>query len=203
MCVQDWPPKDRFKELFPELQQDFETAVPIPSYTTASGVRNLAAHFPKTEIAPDLGIRIHGLLVKQGLTTVVIIGPKMYNALSTVYDDAHSGSTRLHLDLSDAVNVMMWASPTVDGQRGYALWHIFAIEDAPLIRRYLHERKPSDQGDPIHNQDTYLTPTMLQEMLDRYRVRPYTIRQFVGEAVFIPAGCAHQVSGSFRVGHDD
>ena len=122
----------------------------------------------------------------------------MYNALSTVFDDAHTGSTRLHLDLSDAVNIMMWASDTQDSERGYALWHIFAVEDASQIRRYLHAKSRSDQGstegDPIHNQETYLTPSMLQELLADYNTRPYTIRQHVGEAVFIPAGCAHQAS---------
>ncbi len=122
----------------------------------------------------------------------------MYNALSTSHDDEHSGSTRLHLDLSDAVNILMWASTRKDGQRGYALWHIFAVEDAPLVRQYLYAKQremgTTSSGDPIHNQETYLTPTMLQELSARHGVRPYTIRQGVGDAVFIPAGCAHQVS---------
>ncbi|KAI0699909.1 hypothetical protein C8T65DRAFT_522992, partial [Cerioporus squamosus] len=176
--LKDWPPKNRFKELFPMLHKDFETAVPLPSYTTSSGVRNLASHFPENVTAPDLG-------------------PKMYNALSTICDDQHAGSTRLHLDLSDAVNVLLWASDSPDGQRGYALWHIFAVEDRPQIRKYLRAAQIAKgitvDGDPIHNQETYLTPTMLQELRTQYGVRPYTIRQSVGEAVFIPAGCAHQV----------
>ena len=33
-----------------------------------------------------------------------------------------------------------------------------------------------------------------QHMSDKYRVRPYTIFQYPGDVVFIPAYCAHQVS---------
>ena len=123
----------------------------------------------------------------------------MYNALASVLDDAHSGSTRLHLDLSDAVNILTYASSTTDGSPGYALWHIFAPEDSDHIRKYIRSRLSLDidipiVGDFIHNQDTYLTPSMLAELKETYAVRPYTIRQYVGEAVFIPAGCAHQAS---------
>ena len=35
---------------------------------------------------------------------------------------------------------------------------------------------------------------MLQELEVQYDVRPWVIRQYWGQIVFIPAGCAHQVS---------
>ena len=120
----------------------------------------------------------------------------MYIAMSTSHDEQHSGSTRLHLDLSAAINILMWASTTKDGRCGYALWHIFAVEDTTAIKEYLRMRYRAmgidTKGDPIHNQQTYLTPMMLQELDTEYGVHPYTIRQFAGNAVFIPAGCAHQ-----------
>ena len=136
-------------------------------------------------------------------TCYTFTGPKMYIATSTSHDDQHSGSTRLHLDLSAAVNILMWASTPEDGRRGYALWQIFAVEDTPLIKEYLRARQHvigiDTQGDPIHNQQTYITPTMLEELRTVHNVRPYVIRQFVGDAVFIPAGCPHQVSHVFRL----
>ncbi len=119
----------------------------------------------------------------------------MYNALASVYDDDHAGSTRLHLDLSDAVNILVYASTTADSRPGYALWHIFAPEDSATIRTYLEKKSPDTKpGDPIHNQDTYLTPCMLADLEKMYSVRPYIVRQYIGDAVFIPAGCAHQAS---------
>ena len=120
--------------------------------------------------------------------------------LGSILDEDHAGSTRLHLDLSDAVNILTYASKTPEGLPGYALWHIFAPEDSVRIRAYLrqHSQKCNNAvGDPIHNQQTYLTPRMLCDLKDHHSVRPYTIRQYVGDAVFIPAGCAHQVLTSF------
>ncbi|KAI0715183.1 hypothetical protein C8Q76DRAFT_768217 [Earliella scabrosa] len=166
---------NHIKDVFPQLQEEFERLVPLPAYTTPTGTRNLAAHFPENSVQPDLG-------------------PKLYCALGSVVDDVHSGSTRLHLDMSDAVNILTYASTTYDGSAGHATWHIFAPEDSKSIRAFLRARHDARDGDPIHNQEYYLTPSMLRELEAQYSVRPYTIRQRVGQAVFIPAGCAHQVA---------
>ncbi|KDQ50644.1 hypothetical protein JAAARDRAFT_141671, partial [Jaapia argillacea MUCL 33604] len=49
-------------------------------------------------------------------------------------------------------------------------------------------------GDPIHSHNIYLTPDLLHQMWETYLVRPFQIYQCLGDAIFIPAGCAHQVS---------
>jgi lysine-specific demethylase 3 len=49
-------------------------------------------------------------------------------------------------------------------------------------------------GDSIHSQMIYLTPHLLKLLFAKYRIKPYTIFQYPGEVVFIPAYCAHQVS---------
>jgi hypothetical protein len=56
--IQDWPPKDDFKKIFPELFHAFMGGVPCQSLTRLDGTLNLAAHFPINEkcINPDLGI---------------------------------------------------------------------------------------------------------------------------------------------------
>lgn len=114
----------------------------------------------------------------------------MYLAMGTVADDTHHGSTRLHLDMSDAVNIMVHSTPA----NGTALWHIFARHDAPKIREFIRELAPSTPGDPIHCQKFYLGPELLTQLSLKYQVKPFTIRQRVNQAVFIPAGCAHQVN---------
>jgi [histone H3]-dimethyl-L-lysine9 demethylase len=82
--TQDWPPADDFAEIFPALFTDFENALPFPRYTRRKGFMNLVSRFPADLVIPDLG-------------------PKMYNAHASD-DNLHGkGTTRLHLDITDAV----------------------------------------------------------------------------------------------------
>ena len=47
--------------------------------------------------------------------------------------------------------------------------------------------------DPIHDQSWYLDEELRTRLLTEYGVHGYTIVQCMGDAVFIPAGAAHQV----------
>jgi JmjC domain, hydroxylase len=113
-------------------------------------------------------------------------------ALASKQIDGYSGSTRLHCDLCDAINLLVYCTPPT----GTALWHIFKVNDVDKIRSYLRDTPkfmhPHD-NDPIHSQRYYLGPSDLAALKAMYNVVPFTIHQAVGEAVFIPAGCPHQV----------
>ena len=120
----------------------------------------------------------------------------MYNALASVQDDDHHGTTRLHTDICEAVNYLMWSHGSFqDGRRpAGADWVIIHREDTDAVIAYLRCIDTSVRPDisPIHSQKTFLTPSHLRELRAR-GIRAYTITQSVGDAVFIPAGCAHQV----------
>jgi len=182
--LKDWPTTDDFKDVFPDHFDDFQNIVPAPTYTRRDGVLNLVSHFPKNTIAPD-------------------VGPKMYNALATDEKPGTLGTTKLHMDMADAVNIMVHAGPCGD-QEGYAIWDIYRAEDSEKIREYLKKfpspfiLKPLPDGsspeqDPIHTQGFYLDPTKRKELYDQHGVYSHRIYQRPGQAVFIPAGCAHQV----------
>ncbi|SOV02915.1 uncharacterized protein UDID_13435 [Ustilago sp. UG-2017a] len=180
--LKDWPPSAEFKAEFPELYEDFNRAVPAPEYTTREGVLNLGSCYPTGVIQPDLG-------------------PKMYNAWPASEGQGGNGTTRLHMDIADAVNIMLYASlPNGDDvpeqhQPGVAAWDIFRAEDADTLRTFLREEyaKLNFKDDPIHIQRFFISAPQRVKLWKKYGVRSWRIYQKAGEAVFIPAGCAHQV----------
>ncbi|KAG2014131.1 hypothetical protein CC2G_010974 [Coprinopsis cinerea AmutBmut pab1-1] len=174
--LKDWPPSADFKTAFPKLYEDFANAVPVPDYVRRDGVYNIGSHFPANVIAPDLG-------------------PKMYNAYAANQRPGGKGSTRLHMDMADAMNVMLFASNCPDGTPGCAVWDIYRACDSDKIRTFLrttHTLPPN--YDPIHGQQYYLDDDLRLRLFKEYGVKSYRIYQRPGEAIFIPAGCAHQVS---------
>jgi hypothetical protein len=119
----------------------------------------------------------------------------MYNCTGSDHVDDPNGSTKLHMDLTDAVNVMLWAGQCSDGTPGYALWDIFPASASDIVRQFLQELGFGDvtMGDIIHSQSVYITLALKKILYEKYGVQPYTVHQYPGQAVFIPAGCAHQV----------
>jgi lysine-specific demethylase 3 len=150
----------------------------------------------------------------------------MYTAYGLA-SDKH-GTTKLHLDISDAVNVMVYVGTLKDKvsekkhqaqvlkaleEAGVekiqldrlkkemvgALWHIYDARDADKIRDMLNAyalekgRRLEPHHDPIHDQSYYLDGNLRERLKNEYGVEGYTIVQFWGDAIFIPAGAPHQV----------
>ncbi|XP_061541246.1 lysine-specific demethylase 3B isoform X2 [Phycodurus eques] len=215
--LKDWPPGEDFRDMMPTRFDDLMDNLPLPEYTKRDGRLNLAARLPNFFVRPDLG-------------------PKMYNAYGLIStEDRKVGTTNLHLDVSDAVNVMVYVGiPLGEGdlekeadingrkevmttieegdvdemtkRRVYtqnekpgALWHIYAAKDAEKIRELLRkvgeeqgQENPLDH-DPIHDQSWYLDQVLRRRLNEEYGVQGWAIVQFLGDAVFIPAGAPHQV----------
>lgn len=119
----------------------------------------------------------------------------MYNAMASSEKAGSKGSTRLHMDMSDALNIMTYASPARDGSPGTAAWDLFRVEDSDKIRAFLKDKfRGQFLHDPIHSQQIYLDEALRRELWEKWNVISYRVYQKPGEAVFIPAGCAHQAS---------
>ncbi|KAI5394103.1 uncharacterized protein LOC127098508 [Lathyrus oleraceus] len=88
-------------------------------------------------------------------------------------------------------------------QNGSAVWDIFRRHDVPKLTEYLkkHHREfrhiinlpVNSVIHPIHDQILYLNEKHKKQLKLEYGVEPWTFEQHLGEAVFIPAGCPHQV----------
>ncbi|KAL4024392.1 hypothetical protein IC575_012742 [Cucumis melo] len=86
---------------------------------------------------------------------------------------------------------------------GGAVWDIFRRQDVPKIVKYLekHQKefrhikcKPVNSlVHPIHDQTVFFNAKHKKQLKEEFGVEPWTFEQFIGEAVFIPAGCPHQV----------
>ncbi|KAK9865894.1 hypothetical protein WJX84_006777 [Apatococcus fuscideae] len=141
--LKDFPPEGLFRDSLQRHHQDFLEMLPIPEVTHPKGPLNMHGFFPDIEIKPDLG-------------------PKSYIALGNSQEVCGRDSnsvTKLHVDLSDAINVTLHVrrcaeeppphvrcgsevadtskDPTYGGAG--AVWQIFARTDVPLLQQWMQE----------------------------------------------------------------
>lgn len=146
--LKDWPPDGDIAEYIPKRFHDLVHDFPIQPYTLREGNLNLASYIPDYFLRPELG-------------------PKMYIAYGNALY-SNKASTNLHLDMSDAVNLLVYVGiPTDtnaneniklvleqvdeagcdlimkrrvrDGELPGALWHIFHPGDTNKIRDLLNK----------------------------------------------------------------
>ena len=233
--LKDWPSEEEFRGKLPKHHASFVRMLPFQEYTNATdGPLNLSTKLPREWVPPDLG-------------------PKSYVAMGRATERGAGDSvTKLHQDMSDAVNVLVHvgasAEPDVpeaaetgksaseereksaseERERGAekaaaegAKWDVFRREDVPALVEWLRRKwdlgelelqgkapgerdrggvrsaalslPPRRQNHPIHDQQIFLTARDLGALARDAGVAPWSFVQRVGDAVFVPAGCPHQV----------
>lgn len=220
--LKDWPDTHDFADALTEHYQDIMKNIPFPKYTRREGILNLSKYQHPHFLKPDLG-------------------PKMYVAYGN-FDQSEKGiekgSTNLHQDISDAVNILVHVSRPEDyknfpqAQKQYdkneirkslalagcneedlqtfmtskklpgAIWHIFHMKDVEKIQNTIRDYAfknaiPLKRNEnPIHNQDWYVDAKLKAEF-EKKGIFPYTIIQYEGDCIFIPAKTPHQVTNIF------
>lgn len=111
LMLKDWPQHADFANLLPRHYDDFMRCLPLGDYTKRDGQLNLVNRLPDIFPIPELG-------------------PKMYNAYGSLNEKM--GTTRLHLDISDAINVMVYVSVPENDQPTESLFEkaYGALEEA-------------------------------------------------------------------------
>lgn len=163
---------------------------PSPAAVRRNGFMNLAAHVPTNAKAPDLGE--YDTTFFETCAYGSRKGPKGYCA-RTAKDIKTYGSTRLHKDLSSAMNVLQHAAKTQGGKPGGAEWTMFKEEDSDKLQRFIKDNFVEDEGNPIHAGNVWMSDRDCKALYKKHGVKSYRCQQLEGEAIFIPAGCAHQV----------
>lgn len=153
----------------------------MPEITGRCGAINLAAMLPRERNPSDLG-------------------PKLYIAQGAPDEmDRGDSTTPLHLDMTDAINVVVHQPPTSSKARAAAAWDIFSRRDLHRLREFLSEHDDSHAGeDPLFAKKFVLKQDDLDRLFLDRGVRPMRIEQEVGDAIMVPAGCAHQVRTHLR-----
>ncbi|MEQ2200598.1 hypothetical protein XENOCAPTIV_000529 [Xenoophorus captivus] len=152
-----------------KLYDDLMKNLPLPEYSDPEGSFNLASHLPSFFVRPDLGPRLCCA----------------YGVLKRLEEE----------DLDEGVRRRLKDSSETPG----ALWHIYLNRDMDKVQEFLH-KLCKEQGldvcldqDPIREQGWYLSRKQRQRLLDEHGVQAWTVVQFLGDSVLIPAGAMHQV----------
>ncbi|KAK7280613.1 hypothetical protein RJT34_25678 [Clitoria ternatea] len=128
--------------------------------------------------------------------------PSGSNDVALVNENGYSCGSELKEDDKAKIkqgNDLLFGKDASEG----ALWDIFRRQDVPKLQEYLkkHFREfrhvyccPLKQViHPIHDQTFYLTMEHKRKLKEEYGIEPWTFIQRLGDAVFIPTGCPHQV----------
>ncbi len=98
--LKDWPTVDDFVDSMPRRFKYLMEALPLHQYTSRTGILNIASYLPSFFRRPDLG-------------------PKMYSAYGWATEDSwEQGTTNLHIDMSDACNLMVYVGIPEDQPSG-------------------------------------------------------------------------------------
>ncbi|XP_061871849.1 lysine-specific demethylase hairless [Colius striatus] len=179
---------------------NLNASLPLPEYCGPTGRLNLATYL-------------------QGQWARRWLRPRVCVAYGVHPQDQTIGTKNLTVEAADSISVLVHAVPAArqdlllqadadsmempmkerlwdTGSRPGALWHIFRAEDAGRIQDFL-QKACKDQGQEgvarAEYPSCYLDLSLRRRLRQESGVTGWTLLQFLGDAVLVPAGAPHQV----------
>ncbi|KAJ3340719.1 Lysine-specific demethylase 3B [Gonapodya sp. JEL0774] len=131
--IKDWPTDEHFSKKFPRHYADLMANLPFKPVTHPDGAWNLASRLPGWEVGVDLG-------------------PKLYIGYASVMGSEGFGTTTLHWDMADAINILCYSldGPMLNPNRPdpppedmpvetAAVWDLFAPECLDGLSAFMEE----------------------------------------------------------------
>lgn len=206
--IKDFPRSSEFSKELPRHHKDFCESLPLIEMThPTAGPLNLAASLPANTLRPDLGPKSYIAYgrTKEGTgegDSVTKLHCDMSDAVNILQHQQNQPSDPPWTPRCGREDDCR-SSPPLYGGAG-AVWDIWRREDLKALRGYLtsHASEFQHCGQPvcmatlddvIHSQVFYLTDSHRAALRAETGVEAWHFEQHEGEAVYIPAGCAHQV----------
>ncbi|XP_042506620.1 lysine-specific demethylase JMJ25 isoform X2 [Macadamia integrifolia] len=202
--LKNWPSPSASEEFLLYQRPEFIGKLPLLEYVHSKwGLLNVAAKLPHNSLQTD-------------------VGPKIFISYGTFEELGRGDSVvNLHMNMRDMVYLLMHTSEvklkdkdelmkdqTSNGDdtgktHAGALWDVFRREDVPNLIEYLrvhweefgrHANFPGASVNyPLYDQAVFLNKEHRRKLKEEFGIEPWTFKQNVGEAIFIPAGCPFQV----------
>uniref|UniRef100_A0A8C8S649 Lysine-specific demethylase n=1 Tax=Pelusios castaneus TaxID=367368 RepID=A0A8C8S649_9SAUR len=167
--------------------ENLYASLPLLEYCGHDGKLNLASYLP-------------GSQSRQWLS------PQICAAYGVAPKGRTIGTKNLTVEATDSISVLMYVGTRLldweSAQKGRSLgtsqapgslWHIFRAEDADCIRGFLQKVSDPHRGLCPDQGSCYLDPSLRRRLREECGVSSWTLLQFLGDAVLVPAGAPHQV----------
>ncbi|KAJ2840043.1 hypothetical protein FBU31_000582 [Coemansia sp. 'formosensis'] len=208
--LKDWLPTDNFEMKLPDHFCQFMDALPFPEYTQHAGKFNLVNWLPAAFVPPNLGPKMYcayGSSDGEGGVGMTNLHCDMADAVNIMAYVPAEFLCECNIEVpgiwthDDGIS----STDITAGPAAAAVWDIYLPEAIGDLCRLISEKVSVEytadcsgpiaakHGDPIHNQEMYLTQPMQKEFSEWYGHKCYRVYQIPGDAVLVLAGCAHQV----------